>query len=311
MSIERNAAAIEYVQMITAMKPELKVNPRFEGVLLDFLNILMTRQDFEVNVEEIVRIFKLNGFRKRESNLKKYLLSLKKGRDYIQTAICPRTGQHKLCEDLPPHMTRGGYYKKYTWLSLDAFKYLCLRIGKPFQRQLQEYFFLTERLYRNNALQHIEMRQVFEPPIISAFKKRRIYPKFPKGSCAYIISLYDKNGKRVHLKVGWSDDMNERLPELDRIYYPFVVVVEFHMLTNNFPWAVEACGLNSTPDFFRNGLDREIIDGNLEQAIQSIIECDAFMTKQKRINKHTMKPLERQPHPNHSTLFYRSPSLYE
>jgi hypothetical protein len=306
--MDRLAALPDFISMIMKMKPELKVDPRFVGLLTDLLKIAMTREDFEVNTEEVVKVFQAHGIHKRESNLKRHILPLENGRDFIQTTICPVTGSHKLCRDLPPKLLRGGYYKKFTWLTIDAFLYLCLHMNCPVSRQLQEYFILAERLYRNNTINHIQVRQVFENPVITAAKRRRVYPRFPKGWCVYIISLYNEHGVRVHLKEGWSADMNERLPELDQAYYPFLVIVEFHMLTKNNPWAIEACGLNSTPDTFRCGLDREIVDGNLERAIKSLIDCDRFMTTQKQLNTKAMVHLTNSPI-SQTPRLYRSPSL--
>jgi hypothetical protein len=48
---------------------------------------------------------------------------------------------------------------------------------------------------------------------------------------------------------------------------------------------LETCGSTTTPDEFRNSLDRVIVDSNLKSAIQSFQECDAFMKSLKHKNR--------------------------
>jgi hypothetical protein len=92
---------------------------------------------------------------------------------------------------------------------------------------------LTERIYRENSLNRIEFRQSVEDPKIATVRKMLPRFTFSRGNSVYIIGLYDANGVRKHLKVGFTADMNERLPELQHTTYPqFVVRPLFHMLTD-------------------------------------------------------------------------------
>ena len=66
-----------------------------------------------------------------------------------------------------------GNQKVYVWLSLKAFKRICLHTHSPIQKLLEDYFYLVENQYRSNSLELIQKRQTLEDPWISAKKRNQ------------------------------------------------------------------------------------------------------------------------------------------
>jgi hypothetical protein len=167
------------------------------------------------------------------------------------------------------------------WLTVSAFKSICLSARTPIRKFLQDYFLFVEDQYRSNALHLIQRRRALQSPS-TALKTEQMLLKmqhfaFRRGPCVYIIGVFEECGKAVHLKEGRCNDMNTRYPELVGQYYGFAVKVLFHMLTTNNPLAIEQCGFNDTPVPLKSPYDREIVDTPLETAIENVITCDRFM----------------------------------
>jgi hypothetical protein len=160
---------------------------------------------------------------------------------------------------------------------------------------LEEYFLLVEERYRSNSLQLIQKRLSLEDPKIQQIKRTKTMPKqrFPSGPAVYILGLFDANGNLIHLKHGYTDNLQNRVVELNKLYYNFLVRILYFHPTKNPPLAVEQCSFGETPQELASPFDREITDSSFADVVESIEKCDAFMTKRKKVREDRYKTTHR------------------
>jgi hypothetical protein len=269
MSLTSWQELADYVEMVMQANPSLSIEPRFRGLLMDMLWVTIRGKDFQISIDDIVDIMKRHGLHKQKAHLKRQLLFLREGIDFKVTRG-------------PREKKRGGSSPEQILLTVEAFRRICIRAHTPVRHLLEHYFLSIEQHYRQNALQLIQERRAIENPLITIAKRQMQHQSFAFGPCVYVSGLFDEKGEMIHLKDGWCHDMNTRLPELQYMYSPFYVKILFHLLTDNTPLAVEQCGFNTTPLELRSPFDQEIVDMTPEEAIQSLLECDRFLTSMKQ-----------------------------
>jgi hypothetical protein len=285
----------DYVNMVMAMNPSMFVNTAHRPLLLDFLWVASTANDYEVCLDDIISMLAVHGLHKQKSHLMRELLFLEEGNDFIESKG-ERRGEQP------------GRNPKHHWLTVAAFKRICLRAYTPIRKFLLEYFMLVEQIFRQNSLQGIQYRRAMESTSQRLETEKKLlrlqHVRFPSGPCVYIIGVFDEKGHIKHLKEGWCLDMNHRYATLISEYYGFAIKVLFHMLTPNNPFAVEQCGFNGTPDKLRSPYDREIVDTTLEDAIDSLIKCDKFLQSQRQDRQKRYEE-------NHKTIRDEERRLFE
>lgn len=271
----------DYVLMLMAMHPNLAVKETDQDLLTSMLWIACTGKDFEITLDDIVNLFKKYRISKQKSHLKRQLLFLRPGIDFKEGT------ETKEGEKGP------GRPRETEYLTVEAFKTICLRAKTPVRNLLTQYFLLVEKEFRNNALHAIQKRRLTQSPTALLETEKKLvqarHERFRAGPCIYILGVFDEHGRIQHLKEGWCGDMNTRYPQLVAQYYGFATKVLFHMLTNNNPLAVEQCGFNETPTALQSPWDREIVDTPLDQAIENLVRCNAFMTHEKQRNEDLFK----------------------
>lgn len=138
---------------IRTMKPDLAVDPRYRDVVTEILWLVMTKKDFEITLDDFRSLLSKHGIKKQKSHLKRQLLLLKEGTDFVEfRSTASRSG------------VAGGPIPQVQKLTINAFKMICLRTKTPIRNYLTEYFLFVDEVVRNDVLERIQTHRVFQGP---------------------------------------------------------------------------------------------------------------------------------------------------
>src|SRR5690242_19673372 len=85
----------DYAAMVAKMDPDL-AGPN-QALLVDFVTLIATKQDFELRLEDVTLLLQKHGIKKKEENIGRLLLGKRQGLDYKVTCEKrgPRQGRTK------------------------------------------------------------------------------------------------------------------------------------------------------------------------------------------------------------------------
>jgi hypothetical protein len=101
--------------------------PQHWPLLMDFLWIADASQDFQIRLQDIVSVLAVHGMKMRKTNLMRQLRKLKSGKDYREDKGVRVGGTV-------------GRRQRDHWLTVAAYKKICLRMRTPVQEALTDYF---------------------------------------------------------------------------------------------------------------------------------------------------------------------------
>jgi len=232
------------------------------AVLTQFIRALYNSRDFAMTVKDAAEVL-----HQREDNLLRLLRPpvFVEDRDYRkQTSVAQGRGR--------PRVT--------TWLTVDAFKRLCMNGRTKRALEVQRYFSGLEDVVRQRLTEQIEDRLRGEDESVSREKRDRLLSSdygFQVGPCLYIIKIErgDQAGGRPLHKIGRTLDLNIRFHTLQAQIAGRLQVV-FHTLFEDHEY-LEVCVHMLLKDYrlWEDESSSEIFAVDIQPVIAAIEKCRA------------------------------------